>query len=87
MPFHSGEVFQDVVLMMNFLIGYALPDAIGSLGFPGDFVGRRPGMSVHLNLVFHQKLTKAALLCESDLFLVNTAYQHIPILILCNSPH
>ena len=87
MPFHSGEVFQDVVLMMSSLIGYALLDAIGSAGFPEDVAGRKPGMSVHLNPVFHQKLTKAALRGENDLFLVNIACQHIPILILCNSPH
>ena len=60
MSFHNGEVFQDVVLMMHSLIGYALPDAIGSAGFPEDFAGRKPGMSVHQNTVFHQKSTKAA---------------------------
>ena len=73
--------------MMNFLNGYALPGAIGSAGFQGDFEGRKQGMLVYLNPVFHQKLTKAALLCENDLFLVNTACQHIPILILCNYRH
>ena len=87
MSFHSVEVFQDVVLMMSSLIGYALPDAIGSAVFHGDFAGRRQGMSVHLNPVFHQKLTKAALRCENDLYLVNIACQHIPISILCNYPH
>ena len=87
MPFHSGEVFQYVFLMMNSLIGCALLDAIGSAGFPGDFAGRKPGMLVDLNPVFHQKLTKVALRCENDLFLVNTACQHITIMILCNSPH
>ena len=60
MSFHSVEVFQDVFLMMIPLIGDALPDAAGSAEFPGDFAGRKAGMLVFLNSVFHHKLTKAA---------------------------
>ncbi len=43
-PFHIGEVFQFVVLVMNYLIEFALPDEVRSVKFLEGFAGRKVGI-------------------------------------------